>query len=69
MKGSGLLYKKNEIEQRQALIRDEKEHLLTQNADLRRRIDAITKTLVKEKESIEQQIKRVTGKDLEIRID
>ena len=69
LKAIGLLQKKNEIEQRQALIRDEKEHLLGQNSDLSRRTDTITKTLVRQKQSIEQQVEKLTGKKLEIRIE
>jgi hypothetical protein len=42
--------------------------LINQDAELRRRIDAITKTLTKQKQSVEQQIKQVTTKDIEIQI-
>lgn len=69
LKATGLLDKKKEIEQRQALIRDEKEHLISQDAELRRRIDAITKTMLRQKQSIEQQVKLLTSKTLGIRIE
>ena len=69
LKAAGLLDKKNAVEQRQALIHDEKEHLIRRKAELSRRIDDISKTLTKEKQSIEQQIKLLTNKTLEIRID
>ena len=69
LKATGLLDKKNEIEQRQALIRNEKERLISHNAELRRRVDAVTNTLIKQKQSLEQQIKQVTSKNLEIQIE
>ncbi|HXZ90310.1 MAG TPA: hypothetical protein VEG61_04530 [Candidatus Dormibacteraeota bacterium] len=69
LKTTGLLDKKNEIEQREVLIRNEKERLISQDSELRRRIDAITKALIKQKQSVEQQIKQVTSKSLEIQIE
>jgi hypothetical protein len=69
LKATGLLDKKNEIERRQALIRDEKEHLISHNAELRRRTDAISRTIIKQKQSIEQQIEQVTSKNLKIRTE
>ena len=69
LKVAGLLDKKNEIEQHQAMINNEKEDLLTRIAELRRRIDATTETLMKQKQSIQQQIKQVTNKNLEIHIE
>jgi hypothetical protein len=69
LKATGLLDKRNAIEQRQTLIRNEKEHLINHDTELRRRIDAITKALIKQKQSIEEQLKQVTSKDLEIRIE
>jgi len=69
LKTTGLLDKKNEIEQREVLIRNEKERLISQDSELRRRIDAITKALIKQKQSVEQQIKQVTSNSLEIQIE
>jgi hypothetical protein len=69
LKATGLLDKKNEIERRQALIRNEKEHLISHNAELRRRTDAISRTIIKQKQSIEQQIEQVTSKNLKIRTE
>jgi len=69
LKATGLLDRKNQLEERQALIRDEKEHLISNNVELRRRIDAATKTYLKQKQSIELQIKQVTDKNIEIRTE
>jgi len=69
LKTTGLLDKRNGIEQRRAVIRNEKEDLTSHALELRRRIESLTKTVVKQKESIEQLTKQVTGKDIEIRID
>ena len=69
LKAAGLLDKKNDVEQRRALILDEKEHLISRKAELTRRIDDLNKTMAKQKQSIEQQIKSLTNKTLEIRID
>jgi hypothetical protein len=68
LKVTGLLDKKNEIEQRQATIRAEKDDLLSRIAELRRRIEAITQTLMKQKQSLEQRVKQATSKSLEIQI-
>jgi flagellar biosynthesis chaperone FliJ len=69
LKTTGLLDKRNDIEQRQTVIRSEKEHLSSHTQEIRRRIESLTKTVAKQKESIEHQTKQVTGKDIEIRID
>ena len=69
MKVTGLLDRKNELELRQAALGEEKERLMSRTAELRRRVESATKDLVKQKESIEQQIKRVADKSLEIQIE
>jgi hypothetical protein len=69
LKVTGLLDKKEEIERHQALISDEKQHAAAKEADLRRRIDDMAATVIKQKRSIEQQIQRMTGKVLDIRIE
>jgi hypothetical protein len=69
LKNTGLLDKRSDIEQRQAVIRSEKERLTNHSLELRRRIESLTKTVVKQKETIEEVTKQVTGKDIQIRID
>ena len=69
MKATGLLDKKNEVDQRKATILNDREHLTSQVTELRRRIEAVNKTLAREAQSIRQQITQVTGKDLQIRIE
>jgi hypothetical protein len=66
LKSTGLLDKRNDVEERQTAIHNEKKNL---TVELRRRIESLTKTLVKQKEAIEQQTKQITGKVIEIRID
>jgi len=69
LKATGLLDKKNEVDQRKATILNDREHLTSQVTELRRRIEAVNKTLAREAQSIRQQITQVTGKDLQILIE
>jgi predicted nucleic acid-binding Zn-ribbon protein len=49
-----------------ATIRNDKAKLTSEITELHRRMEAVTKTMLKEKASIEQQITQLTGKPLEI---
>jgi len=69
LKAAGLLEKKDEIEQRQAALREQKEHITRQNVELDRRLDSVTSSMIKQKQSIEREIKQVTSTGLEIQID
>jgi signal transduction histidine kinase len=69
LRTTGLLEKKSEVDQRRATIGNEKEKLTSHIAELNRRIDATTKTILREKQSLEQQIRQVTGEEIEISID
>jgi len=69
LRTTGLLEKKTEVEQRQAAISGEKERLIAHIAELNRRIDAITKTIMGNMKSLQQQIKQITGKEIEISIE
>ncbi len=69
LKAAGLLEKKEKLEQRQASVADEKEHLTSRRLELQRRAESLTNALVKQKKSVEHEIKQLTSKDLEIRIE
>jgi hypothetical protein len=66
LRATGLLDGKYELDRALATIRDENGRLRSKTAELRRRSEDITKTILKEKSSIEQQITQLTGKPLEI---
>jgi hypothetical protein len=66
LKARGLWDTKNQVDQAVAAISNEKENLANRNTDLRRRIENVNKTVLKEKASLEQEIKQLSGKVLEI---
>ena len=66
LKATGLLDKKRDVDQDLATIHNEKAKLTNELTELRRRIEDIIRTLLREKTSIEQQVTRLTGKPLEI---
>jgi DNA repair exonuclease SbcCD ATPase subunit len=69
LRAEGLLDKRDEAEQHKAAIESKKQQLMSQMTEVNRRIDAISKTLLREKQSIEQQIRQVTGKEIKIQIE
>jgi hypothetical protein len=69
LKSTGLLDKKRGVEQSQAIISKEKENLTYQINEIRRRTDVAAKTLLREKQSIEQQVRQITGKEITIQTE
>jgi hypothetical protein len=69
LKTTGLLDKKNEAEQAHAANQDEKQRLTTQILELSRRSEAVGKTMQRQIQTIEQQTKKVTGKELKINVE
>ncbi|MGA3108653.1 MAG: hypothetical protein ABSD99_04230 [Candidatus Bathyarchaeia archaeon] len=68
LKASGLMGRMEELDQTLASIRREKESLTAHNSELHRRIDTLTKNVLKHKTSIEHQIAEITDKSVTIEI-
>ncbi len=66
LKGSGLLDRMEQLDQSLAGVRREKENLTAHNSELHRRIDTLTKNVLKHKTSIEHQIAEITKKTVTI---
>lgn len=66
LKRSGLMDRMEQLDQSLAGVRREKDNLTAHNSELRRRIDALTKNVLKHKTSIEHQISEITKKPVTI---
>ncbi len=66
LKASGLFDRMEQLDQSLASIHREKETLTAHNSELRRRMDQLTKNVLKHKTSIEDQISEVTDKPVAI---
>ena len=66
LKASGLLDRMGQLDQTLASNRREKEDLTSHNTELRRRIDILTKNILKHKTSIEHEIAEITDKTVTI---
>jgi hypothetical protein len=66
LKASGLMGRMEQLDQSLASNRREKESLTAHNSELRRRIDQLTKNVLKHKTSIEHQIAEITDKSVTI---
>jgi hypothetical protein len=66
LKASGLMDKMGQLDQSLASNNREKENLTSHNTELRRRIDQLTKNVLKHKTSIEHQIAELTDKPVAI---
>jgi len=66
LKASGLMDRMGQLDQTLASNRREKENLTSHNTELRRRIDILTKNVLKHKSSIEHQIAEITDKPVAI---
>jgi len=69
LRTTGLLDKKNEVDQLKATIGDQKDRLTTQITDLNRRIENANKTILKDRDSLQDKIRELTGKEIQIHID
>lgn len=68
LKASGLMDRMEQLDETLASIRREKERLTAHNSELHRRIDTLTKNVLKHKTSIEQQIAEVSDKSVTIEV-
>jgi uncharacterized protein (UPF0335 family) len=66
LKANGLLDKREHEDQLLASTRRDKENLTARNAELHRRIDTITKSTLKQKTSLEQQMEKLTERPVKI---
>ena len=66
IKATDLWDTKRDVDQALAMIHNEKAKLTSEITELQRRIETTTKTIAKEKASIQQQTTQLTGKPLEI---
>jgi hypothetical protein len=66
LKASGLLDRMGQLDQTLASNRREKEDLTSHHTELRRRIDILTKNILKHKTSIEHEIAEITDKTVTI---
>jgi len=66
LKATGLLERKRDVDQALATMQNDKEELTNKLTEVRRRTDAVTRTIDKDKASIQQQIAQLTGKHVEI---
>jgi regulator of replication initiation timing len=66
LKASGLMDKMGQLDQSLASNHREKEILTSHNSELRRRIDQLTKNVLKHKTSIEHQIAEIADKPVAI---
>jgi hypothetical protein len=66
LKASGLMDNMGQLDQSLASNRHEKENLTSHNSELRRRIDILTKNVLKHKTSIEHHIAEITDKPVAI---
>ena len=66
LKASGLMDRMGQLDESLASNRHEKENLTSHNSELHRRIDILTKNVLKHKTSIEHQIAEITDKPVTI---
>jgi len=69
LKAKGLLDKKRDVDQALAAVQNDKAQLTSQITELHRSIETATKTMAKERASIEEQITQLTGQPLQIRTE
>jgi hypothetical protein len=69
LRATGLLDKKNEVDQLKAALSNQKDRLTTEITDLNRRIENGNKTILRDSNSLQQEIRKLTGREIGIHID
>jgi len=69
LRGSGLLGKRDKVEDSLSKVRNEKEALMARHKEVQRRIDEVSKDILKQKTALESQLSKLAHRTITIRSD